>query len=582
MHVPPSDTRTAWLLAGFVTVALLLGGCRTLPDDHAPATSDARPPACDMASACNGDGSTADDAARLLAEAQRQAQRAEHSDDPRLAQRLWLSCAGQAYRALSAASADLAAQAARLATRCTDTFLDRPLRERSLHWREGAMRIGGHDVVVEFRRLSPYSGGPLTLARARDVPADLFGGRRFAQPGFGIALAMLAPRCRERPVCELQPPEGVFRWATAWIEADADGSPRIVIADPLKTGPLVVAGRDYPLAVDTTAFYAFGARTSKLKRLAVWGLLGGREVGRRAGLYLLEDYDPAKRPIVMIHGLGSSPLMWARLSNAVWGDPELRSRFQVWHVVYQTDAPLLVTRRRVQGYLDTAWNVLDPDGDDPARSGLVLVGHSLGGVVARMLCVDSGDMLWTAAFTAPPQALRSDPADVAVVDGVFRFAPYPGVSRAVFIAAPHRGSPAADRWFGRFMRVLVGRRAPEMQALRRIARASPEAVREELRETYQQGRLNSISTLQTTQPVRRAGQSLMPAAGIPYHTIAGSLPGRQPAGDGVVPLDSALLPDAASTLVLEAGHDVYASDEAVAEIVRILRQDVAERAAFAH
>ena len=100
----------------------------------------------------------------------------------------------------------------------------------------------------------------------------------------------------------------------------------------------------------------------------------------------------------MIHGLGSSPLIWQRLSNAVWAASHLRSRYQVWHVVYQTNAPLLVTRRRVQIYLDDAWRVLDPEGDDPARSGMVLVGHSLGGVVARMLCVDSGDVLWDAAF----------------------------------------------------------------------------------------------------------------------------------------------------------------------------------------
>ena len=65
----------------------------------------------------------------------------------------------------------------------------------------------------------------------------------------------------------------------------------------------------------------------------------------------------------MIHGLGASPLVWARLSNAVWGDADLRARFQVWHVVYPTEAPLLVARRRVKGYLDAGWQVLDPERD---------------------------------------------------------------------------------------------------------------------------------------------------------------------------------------------------------------------------
>ncbi|WP_454830804.1 esterase/lipase family protein [Pseudoxanthomonas wuyuanensis] len=465
--------------------------------------------------------------------------------------------------------------AAELATHCTDEALKIALRPSSRRWKEGTARLGGIETTVEFRGLSEYFHAPLALLRARDVPMGLYGGQRFLTPGFGVPLAVVTPRCEGQALCGLLPPEGVFRWATAWFETDAGNTDavRLVIADPLATGPLRIGGIDYPLALDTSAFYAHGARTSALRRLGIWGLLGGDEVGRRAGLYLLEDYDPDKRPVVMIHGLGSSPLAWARLSNAVWGDPLLRSRFQIWHVVYQTNAPLLVTRRRVQAYLDDAWRVLDPQGDDPARSGMVLIGHSMGGVVSRLLCVDSGEVLWWSAFERPPADLRGDAEDLEVVHSTFLFQHYPGVSRAIFLAAPHRGSPTADGWLGRLFRSLVGRRAPEMQSLRRIARANPQAVREELREAYQQARLNSISTLQTTQPVRRAGESLLPAPSIAYHTIAGAQPGREPGTDGVVPLQSALLPGAASTLVLPTGHDIYNDDEAIAEVLRILRED---------
>jgi pimeloyl-ACP methyl ester carboxylesterase len=276
----------------------------------------------------------------------------------------------------------------------------------------------------------------------------------------------------------------------------------------------------------------------------------------------------------MIHGLGSSPLIWARLSNAIWASDELSSRYQVWHVVYQTNAPALVNRHRIQGYLDEAWKVLDPENDDPARQGIVLVGHSMGGVMARLLCVDSSDVLWNAAFLKPPSAVKADPEDIASVQRVFVFQPYPGVSRAIFLATPHRGSPSARRWFGRLARVLVGRRTPELQSLRHLARADPSAVRPELRQAYSRSAINSISTLQVSQPVRRAGESLMPVAGIHYNTIAGSLRARGPLpGDGVVPLASAKLEGASSTLILDSDHEIYKDPRAVAEVVRILDED---------
>jgi pimeloyl-ACP methyl ester carboxylesterase len=324
-----------------------------------------------------------------------------------------------------------------------------------------------------------------------------------------------------------------------------------------------------------------GARhsLSTIRLRAVWRLLGS-EVGPHAGLYLLEDYDPNKRPIVMIHGLGGSPLAWARLSNELRGSPQLRARFQVWHVLYRADAPMLVIRRRVQRYLDDAWYVLDPKGNAPARSGLVLIGHSLGGVVARMLCVESGDALWSAAFTVPPQTMQINATNGADIESVFRFQPYPGISRAIFMAAPHQGSPNAERWLGRLFRALIGGKAPEIQSLSRFARDHPDMVREELRVNYQKARFNSITSLQTSQPVRRAGQSLMPAGGIPYHTIAGVLPGSEPEGDGAVPLSSAILPGAASTLVVKSGHNLYDHEEAVAEVLRILREDLIERCEF--
>ncbi|MBU8977410.1 alpha/beta hydrolase [Lysobacter sp. MMG2] len=507
----------------------------------------------------------------LMESAQAWARRAERSADGSL--QAWLHCASDAYRAL-AADERTSADAAALATRAAAEVLSRVLHQHPDAWSPGRVRIGEVRFHVELRDVSPDLRPPLRIRRAQDVSMDAFDGERHSRPGFGVPVAVLPLRWDAEPLHRLAPRSGVFRNLTAWIEPDAsqpDAAPRLVFADPLKLDALSIGAHRFPLARDTSAGYAWGMEVSKLERLGLWGLIGGRQIGQRAGLYLLEDYDPGKRPLVMIHGLGSNPLIWSRLSNAVWGADDLRARFQIWQVVYQTDAPLLVARLRLQDYLDAAWRELDPKGERKARAGTVLIGHSMGGVVSRLLCAHSGDALWNAAFLVPPASLRASAEDLALIQRIFSFHPYPGVSRAVFLAAPHRGSPSAATLPGRVTRDLVGRRAVEVHALRRIALANPEAIRPELRAVFEQGWINSITTLQAEQPVRRAAEALLPAPGIAYNTIAGVQPGRRMKSDGVVPLESALIPGAESSLVVESGHRVHEHPLAVAEVLRILR-----------
>ncbi|WP_162125541.1 hypothetical protein [Pseudoxanthomonas taiwanensis] len=117
----------------------------------------------------------------------------------------------------------------------------------------------------------------------------------------------------------------------------------------------------------------------------------------------------------------------------------------------------------------------------------------------------------------------------------------------------------------------MARRAPEIQALKEVTLAHPEDVREEVRDSYRFARLDSIWTLRAPQPVRRAGESLLPAPGIRYHTIAGDLHGQ--GGDGQVPLESALLPGARSTLVVDQGHTLYRDPVVIGRVLEILREE---------
>src|SRR4029453_8136924 len=134
------------------------------PERSAPAVGPAPPAsACARAGGCPGD---ADDAARLLIEANSWADWARRQQAERTAIEPWSRCAAIAYRAMGAADRAVAKEAATLATDCTDAFFGLALLGPSRRWSEGPTRIGGLGVTLEFRQLSPYLEGPLSVMRA--------------------------------------------------------------------------------------------------------------------------------------------------------------------------------------------------------------------------------------------------------------------------------------------------------------------------------------------------------------------------------------------------------------------------------
>jgi pimeloyl-ACP methyl ester carboxylesterase len=540
-----------WRLLAEWALCQLLISCASLPQHEAPATATA---------------------ADSLVEARRLWRELPHQPDPESAARIAMHCAAAAYPALASASAGQRRDAEGISNSCTGMLLDFLLSHEPPRWESETLSVSDAKLVVEFRGVSSYLTGTMALVRADSVLIPPVIGERYATPGLGISLVAIQPRCSDRPVCRLLPFEGVSRPVTAWVEKDADGTPRLVLTDPVLHPEIVVADRHFALASDVTAPLVALYDKSRLDRLAVWDLLGGTELTAHDGLYLLEDYDPNKTPIIMLHGLGRSPLIWARLTNMILGTPELRARYQIWHIVYPTSTPILLDRLRVQQFLDLGWRILDPPGTSPARQNMVLIGHSLGGVVSRLLTANSDEVVWNAVFDEPVTTLSGDPADIATVNQIFHFTAYPGVGRAIFLAAPHKGSPVADEFLGRLAEHLVKANAPELDSLIRVAKANRSHESVALAADYQKEGLSSISTLRSEQPVSHASQALMPVASVRYYTFAGKLPSARPPGDGFVPLDSAILPGATSTTIVRDGHQLYLNDKVLAKILEILRQ----------
>ena len=344
--------------------------------------------------------------------------------------------------------------------------------------------------------------------------------------------------------------------------------------DPYRESRIELHGQDVPLAANYTAGYGLWLARSGFNRQSLQTLFGRGQGIDRAHVYLMQPYDPDRRIIVMVHGLASSPEAWVNVANEMLGDEALRQAFQIWQVYYPTNLPIAFNHASLREVLGETLQSLDPTGSARASRDIVLVGHSMGGVLSRLLVSSSGDQLWD-------EMLASRKLDDGRLERVrhrlepmLRFEPFPGVERAILIAAPHRGTDAADNRLGRLVSRLIRLPLTVLErfddVLQPLAGAGPDAPdRPKVP--------NSIDNLSREDPFIRATADLPISPRVRYHTIIARSDPTVPleaSDDGLVPYCSAHLPGAVSEKVIGSFHSVQETPEAILEIRRILHADL--------
>ena len=292
-------------------------------------------------------------------------------------------------------------------------------------------------------------------------------------------------------------------------------------------------------------------------------------------LEFIEPHQPGRIPVVFIHGLASDEGTWFDMLNELRTWPTFHRRYEPWVFHYPTGASFLQSAAVLRRQLRAAVQRLDPEGKDPALQNLVLVGHSMGGLHAKLQVVNSGTKLWDAIAYVPFEQINLRPEVRQTVAPGYFFEPLPFVKRVIFIATPHAGSSLASRAVGRVASLTV-QQPPESKAIHDEAVAlNPGAFRPD----YERALPTTVDVLEPESEILNALRELRVPCWVTTHSIIGTAHQSFVGGpdDCIVPASSAHLPGVVSEITVPAKHTrVHHQPATIREVERILMEHLQE------
>jgi pimeloyl-ACP methyl ester carboxylesterase len=430
----------------------------------------------------------------------------------------------------------------------------------------------------------PSPGGDLILIAKKDprpawnpalykfVPADQFDvhgkyvGQHTIKPGIGAPLVAIG-REKNHHAAETFSLPHTYYGVTAVIRFRGSTA-ELAFEDPLGTETISFQGHRQPLAADFTVPLAVMLQGAEPKKLELSRMLRPEKYAETARISRLQPYDPDKTVVLVIHGLMDTPATWTPLINRLRGDESIRRHYQFWFYSYPSGYPFPYSAAILRRQLDAIGKKF------PLRKPMVVIGHSMGGCISRLLVTDPGTDLWEKILNRPPGQTDLDDETRDILAESLIFQQRPEVGRVIFVAAPLRGSDLATHWLGRIGSSFI---APP----RLLFKVGQEALQFA---TFQADELrlnripNSIDNLAPNNRFVRAINSIPMSSKVPVHVIAGDRgkggntdKTRPVKSDGVVPYWSSHIPEAESEKIVPSDHAAHQHPAAIEEIARILR-----------
>lgn len=479
------------------------------------------------------------------------------------------ACVDAYYRAAVLATRELSGPDADLALPLANDALARCLLLGQAHGRlDPRSRLllrdgGGLRAVPVVHRGFAWRPEDFSVIRgASSVQPDKNLVRRRERPGVGVPLVVLRAK-RGDASDDFHIKDQPFA-ATAVLRSGAGGD-LVEFCDPHRIVTVSQGGRTFPLAADLDAPLSVLIERG-IERYRLEGVLNAEKTAGLAGLYLLEPHQPGKVPVVLVHGLASSPLTWHDMIGDLMADPAFNSRYQLAFFTYPTGSGLMFSMAKMREDLRRYRSLA---GADPAADRMVLIGHSMGGLLAKMQVTWSESLLWDELFRMRPEQTRLTPELLDLIRRLLFFEPVPFVRTVIFIGTPHRGSNRArDIITVLGSRLLIRKPSEAQRMFREFIAANPGVLRDH------HSRIESnVEILRPENPIIQTLNRLPRAPWTTWYTIYGDRgrPHSLVPTDGYVPVESARIAGVASELLLPLKHtELHHDARAVAEVRRIL------------
>ena len=409
--------------------------------------------------------------------------------------------------------------------------------------------------------------------------------------GMGIPLAGLAPRGGSRPHANVLKDNGNVHTLTAILDFDriVDGKPTLRTIPRLMNEHIFIGKNKVrqPLAANFSVPIALFWKLSDADGTELLGAFRPKKAINTMGLYFSEPYDPRKIPVVFTHGLMSGPATFANLTNRLLVDPVIRENYQFWFFGYPSGLAWTIPASRQRQALKELMQEYNPRGTSREMNNIVMVGHSMGGLITRFNNSTKPWTLMKGVFELSPETfegmtlenwkkgmapLHYDEQTLERLQNNFIFSPPQGVTRIVYMATPHRGSTFADNWIGRLGQRLIDLPSDMLEEVTRIATLSRGMFL--LNPLQLKDELTSIRQLSPNSSLVKYMSELRGSPNVPVHSIIGDR-GRNDtpnSSDGVVKYHSSHLDWSASEKIVPSGHSVQDDPASAVELRRILRE----------